>query len=348
MRLNIKDIIKKFFQILSSKAFLFWMIGGWIIYYVISAIWMREAFAHFVNDIKNNILIQIPFVLFLLSGYLNLIRSSLDVFKKNKIQFFAWLLLPLGMLVFLTGFFISINTRQFSTQLVGEGDVVRLPWDTKRYRVLKIKPGLKNRFLDIDPVGFFEYEPKLILSDGSLSYFEIGAFPPTKIDNTYYHILNFGLAPGIRLFEGKSLREEGYMALKILVPGSSDYFDITPYPYRFSISMEPEKTIQKGDAMISVFNLEDPIYRVRVFKGEELIAEGVSREGIHFDDFTLNFFKPTFWVLLEAVKDPALPVTHAGIVLITIGIPLSIIRFLFKLFSKDSRSQEFEDSSNKV
>ena len=68
--------MKGLYGILSSKAFLLWMIGGWILYYVISAIWLREAFGAFVAGIRENLFMQIPFVLFLLSGYLNLIRDK--------------------------------------------------------------------------------------------------------------------------------------------------------------------------------------------------------------------------------------------------------------------------------
>ena len=65
-------IVKLIFNIISSKVLLFWMIGGWVIYYVLTSIWMDEAFGSFAMGIGNNPLIQVPFVLFLIAGYLNL------------------------------------------------------------------------------------------------------------------------------------------------------------------------------------------------------------------------------------------------------------------------------------
>jgi hypothetical protein len=90
------QIIRKTFEILSSKVFLIWIIGGWIIFYIISAVWMKEAFGYFVLGIDKNPFIQIPFILFLVSGYLNLIRASRDILRKNKKQFFIWVVLPAG------------------------------------------------------------------------------------------------------------------------------------------------------------------------------------------------------------------------------------------------------------
>lgn len=325
------------FRVLSSKTFLLWLIGGWIIYYVSSAIWMRESFAHFVIGIQTRRLIQIPCIFFLVSGYLNLIRASADVYRKGRIQFFVWLVLPFGALIFMTGFFMSIKTRQFDWITVAEGHSIKPQWSADDYIVKKIESGLKDTFLDIDVLsgkGIFNYEPKLVIADKSSSTFEVGAFPPKKIGNTYFHILNFGLAPGIRLLEKEETKEEGYMPLKILLPGSSDYADIKPYPYRLLVSIEPERVIQKGNLKASEFNLKNPLYKIRVFKGEKVIAEGDSRKDISFDNLALSYIGSTFWVQLEVVKDPALPLILAGIFLTVLGIPLYLLRFFLKLSGK--------------
>jgi hypothetical protein len=316
------------YAILSSKVFLIWLSGGWILYYVLSAIWIEQAFGGFVNGLRENIFIQIPFILFLVSGYLNLLRSSKSVFKKGRIQFLIWLLLPFGVLLFFTGFFLSISTRQAGQRIFGMGDVIKPPWVSKGYRIVSIQPGLRPDILDIEQkAGIFAHEPKLTVLDQADRSYTVGAFPPERIQNTYYHILNFGIAPGIRFMEGDRTRQEGYMPLRILLFGSSDFFEIQPYPYRFLVSMEPEKSFQKGENIASQYNLKKPVYRVKVFKGDELIQEGDSRQGIRFDTFTLHFFEPTYWVVIESVKDPAVPILRFGILLIITGIPASLIRF---------------------
>jgi hypothetical protein len=170
-------------------------------------------------------------------------------------------------------------------------------------------PGLRPNILDTElDIGIFAHEPKLTLMDRSSQKFTVGAFPPKKLGNTYYHILNFGIAPGIRFLRGDEVLTAGYMPLRILTFGSSDFFEIPPYPYRFLVSLEPDKTLLKGDAISSQYNLERPVYRVRVFRGDTVIKDGNSREGIIFDGYSLYFFQPSYWILLEAVKDPALQI----------------------------------------
>lgn len=326
-------ILRITFAILSSKAFLLWLMGCWIVFYVTIAIWTNETFGQFVVILRENLLIQFPFVLFLAGGYLNIIRASREKIREGKVSFFARLILPLGIMVFLTGFFISITTRQFDWLIVGQEHIVKPRWSAESYKIAGIDSGLKESLLDIDinsGKGFFAYEPRVTVLDRASRSFEVGAFPPKKINGTYFHILKFGLAPGVRLFEGGNVKDEGYMPLRILAPGSSDYFEIQPYPYRFLVSMEPEKIIQKGNLKASQFNLKQPLFRVRIFKGEKVITEKDSRGEIRFDNLTLSFFEPTVWVQLEIVRDHGVPFILSGIVLILIGIPLSFAGLVLK------------------
>ncbi len=46
-------ILRKTFGLLSSKTFLIWVAGGWIVYYVMSAIWMKEAFSAFASGVAS-------------------------------------------------------------------------------------------------------------------------------------------------------------------------------------------------------------------------------------------------------------------------------------------------------
>lgn len=319
----------KIINILSSNSFLMWTGWGWILYYVISSIWMKEAFANFVDSLKTNPLTQIPFVIFLVSGYLNIIRASRIRIQKGISQFILWIFLPAGILLFFTGFFLSASTRQVEQIIAGEGDVIRPRWDRDSYNIINVNPGLKERFLDIETgAGLFAHEPEISIQDESQKIYKIKAFPPVKIKGSYYHILNFGLAPGIRLSENSSLKDEGYMPLRIL--GGSDFFEIPGHPYRFLISMKPERVIQKGRLIASEYNLKNPVYTVRVFKGESLIIEGDSDKGIRFDNLMLQFFEPVFWVQLEMVKDYGVTFIISGIVFILAGIPPALIRLLLR------------------
>ncbi|MEN8264374.1 MAG: hypothetical protein ABFR82_13025 [Nitrospirota bacterium] len=328
--------IQVIFSILSSKAFLLWMTGGWITYYVMTSIWMDEAFGSFAVGIGKNPFIQIPFITFLITGYLNLLRASICILRKGKIQFIAWSVLPLGTLLFFTGFFLSLLLRESGQRIIGEGDIIKPPWVRETLNVKDIQPGLKDRLRNTDAdTSIFSQEPELTLTDKNSESYRVGVFPPVIIDATYYHILDFGIAPDIKLLRGGRLMFEGYQPLRILTPGQNDFFEIPSFPYRFLISMAPEKSFQKGKLSVSDYNFQKPVYRARVYKGEKIIAEGNSGQGISFDNFTLYFEDHTFWAMLEAAKDPGLPVLRLSLLLIIIGIPLSFARVFYNTEIKD-------------
>ncbi len=330
-----RDVFIVPFKVLASKAFLLWIIIAWISYYSISSIWMEEAFGNFISLLRDNMIIQIPFLLFLASAIMNLIRASIKSFQQSRAGYLFWLILPLGVIIFFSGFFLSVTQREQGQRVLGEGDAKDPPWTKEKYSIIDIDPGLRDSFLDIDSsIGIFSHEPKITVLDRFSQRSEIGAFPPKKLNDTYYHILNLGIAPGVRLMQGENVKSQGYMILRILTPGSSDFFEIPPYPYKFKVSLEPEKEIQKGHIKASEFNLKQPLYNVRVYKGEKVIAEGDSRKGINLDDMTLYFFQPIYWALVEAVKDPAISVMHAGVVLITFGVPIFFVRMFLRLIKR--------------
>jgi hypothetical protein len=330
----IYKIIKFPIRVLSSKACLLWLTGGWILYYVSSAIWMEEAFGFFVYGVKSNPFIQIPFLLFLVSGYLNLFRVFKDKFRGKKLGFISWLMISIGVLLYFTGFFLSINVRQYDNRLVGVGHSLKLPWSTDTYNFSSVDPGLKDSFKKSDADGILAYEPKITMTNSSANSYRIGAYPPVSIDGTYFHILNYGLAPGVRFYDKGTLVNEGYMPLRILPPGRSDYFEMRPYPFRFLIFLAPDYTEHGGHHPEPVFNLKKPVYNTRVFSGERMIAEGDSMEGLSFNGYNLSYFEPTYWIQLESAKDPGMPVMRFGIFILVFGVPMYILRVIWSLIKK--------------
>jgi hypothetical protein len=326
MNNTVYKILKLPFTLLSSKACLLWLTGGWVLYYVTTAIWLDEAFAFFVYGVKNNTFIQIPFAAFLISGYLNLLRVFREKLSRSKLAFIAWLMISGGAMLYFTGFFLSINTRDYDNRIVGVGDFLDMPWSKERYYISAIKPGLRDSFRMTDTGGILQYEPKITIKDSSSRSYEVGAYPPLKINGTYIHILNYGLAPGVRFYRGGVLSAEGYMPLRILPPGRSDFFEIRPYPFRFLVFLASEHMDYSEHYPEPVYNLKDPLYNTRVFSGEKMVAEGDSREGLSFNDYKLSYFKPSYWIQIESARDPGIPFMRFGIFLLVFGIPVYILR----------------------
>jgi hypothetical protein len=319
--------LKRIFTFLSSPAALFWLGGAWVFYYVTFAVWSREAFASFVAGLGDNPLIQAPFVVFLLSAFLNMLRSGAGRYRKGKALFALWSVLPAGVFVFLLGFFVSAALRQHAWLIVGEGDALRPGWQEAAYGVEKIRSPLKDEMLDIAGEAgagvVFQYEPVIVVNSGR-GPVEVGAFPPRKIGGTYYGILDFGLAPGVRLLKDGRVLEEGYMLQKLLPPGVPDTFEISPFPYRFTLSIAPARVVEKGRARAKVYNVKTPTYNVSVHKGEEAVFEGGSEGGVSFDGLSLSLFEPVYWVKVQAVKDPGIPLLVGGLALAAAGLPLTL------------------------
>lgn len=324
--------MKSVVKLISSKAFLIWLIGGWILYYVTYAVWGKEAFAGFVYSIEKNPVFQGIYVLFLLSLVSNIVRSSIGRAEKGVVHLITWVVLPSGMFLFLCGFFLSASSRDVAQLLAGDGDNIKPKWLARPYAVKKIVPSLKEETLDIETdKGIFTREPKIILTrDGK--DFEVGAYPPKNIDGTYFHILNFGVAPGVRLMDKTgNVLKEGYMALRVLPPGTEDSFEMPPYPYKVSIRFAPERVIEKGGSSFNVYSLKSPSFHTTVYKGQDMLFEGNSKGGVKFNDLTLAFFEPTYWVILDISKDHGVRVIIAGILLITIGVPLRLFGMALSL-----------------
>lgn len=330
--------VGKVFQAFSSREFLIWLIGGWLVYYVTTAIWSQEAFAHFISDLGSRRALQVPYVVFLFGLLLNIIRGvGLSVRRRGYVSAFFKVFLPVGILVFLTGFFMSATMRQSSQLLTGEGDQIKPAWVKRGYFLKEIKPALKDETLDTEgELGrVFTHEPQVVLERQGRE-FNVGVFPPVNIEGTYYHILNFGIAPGVVLRKedtvdkkGRPVKgelvDEGYMALRILPPGAQDKFRFQDQPYDFSLSIAPGKVVKKGPASVNVYSLKDPLYNVRVYRAGREIFSGNSRDGITFDGLTLTFFKPTYWLILDIARDPGYPVLLAGMLLLALGLPLRLL-----------------------
>lgn len=325
--------MKKFFgniqRILSSRVLLLWVIGGWISGYILAAIWTDEAFAMLVRELPERRLLQGGYLLSLAVGFLNLIRSFRERFKEGWGTALSRAILPAGILLFGAGFLISLHFRQFETMLVGLGNEIRPSWESELLTVAAVEPGLKDGWIELNGENWlFEHEPRLTLAGSDSVGLTVPTFPPAHIGSTDYHILNFGLAPEARITYRGDTRIEGLVALKLLAFGAADDFRRPPYPFRFLISLHPNQIIRKGDLVLGHFVPEKPYYRIRIYDGDEMVAEGDSNGPTDFGDFSFTFGRTSFWVQLEMVQDPAVGVLRLGLWLFLIGIPVELGRVL--------------------
>jgi hypothetical protein len=315
-------------KFLESKTLTIWLAGFFILYYLSVAVWSKEAFASFISLLRDNLLFQSAHVLLVANVSL---RSGRAVIAQRRDLLRLALRLPLsvGVVLFLASFFLSLNIREDRRILVGEGDVVELPWESGPFRVAGVDPALDRRALRTNEAKIFDYEPGVTLIDGSGGQHHVGAFPPKRVRSSYLHVLNFGIGPGVRLRRGSEVLAEGFMALRLTPFGRVDSFELPPTPYTFYLSILPNRTITKGRETGRDYDLTKPLYRVEVTKGDVKISAAETDDAISFDGgMNLSFFTPSDWVLLEAAYDPVLPVFAFSLVMLVAGAVLYPVSFL--------------------
>jgi hypothetical protein len=299
-------------SVVSSRVFILWLLAAWVVYYVTSAVVAPEAFARFAHGLGESILLQIGYTLFLVSAFLNLLRAFRVRFAVHKFLGTVWMVLPVGIFLVLLGFFVSLATREHAWNKVGLGDMVIPPWEKSSYRVFKIDVPIGEKMLyEEEESGIFQYEPAVWVGKTPGETVRIGAFPPSRIGDTYYNVLDFGLAPGVRLAKGREVIQAGHVILKILPPGAEDVFALGSY--RLSLRILPERIMEKGKTKVRVYDFVSPAYHVSVYRGDELVFEGDSRKGVFFEGHELSFMKPEHWVWLQAARDPGMNIFRSGL-----------------------------------
>ncbi len=324
-----KTVLKNIYNLLGSKALTFWMIGLFIFYYLTVAVWSKEAFGRFIQYISSNNLARALYIIFFVNVTLRIIKSLYGL-KNRPGRLLLRLPLFLGIVLFLFSSFMSVNTRQSKWELLGEGDLLVLPWESLKFRVVRIESALKRDLLRMDDSLLFDYEPFITLIDTGGRQYRIGAFPPKKAGTTYMHILNFGLAPGVELRrDGKTLLK-GEVALRLVPFGSVDSFELKGFNYTVYLHILPNRIIRRGQEVARNYDITAPLYQVEVLKGETTVFRGTSKQPILFDGYELVLYPPTFWVLLEVAHDPFYMAFIVALGLLIVGVVPFLISFLHK------------------
>jgi len=314
------------YRILSSTRLTIGIPAMFVFYYITVAIWSGEAFGKYIILISSDNRARAIYCIFLINISL-VILNRLWSLRRSIFRLLLRSPLYIGFILFLLSSFLSINLRDTRWMLLGEGDVIRLPWDRVSYRVMRIESALESDVTRRSDSPVFDYEPYVWLLDSIGQTHRIGAFPARRINNTYMHILNFGIAPVIELREGKRVIASGPVALRLIPFGGTDSFEIREY--KFNLKVMPNSIIKDDRGEITRrYDLQRPEYHIQVIKGDRLILEGISDDEIRFDSNVMRFYRPIFWIQLELVHDPVYPFFIISLLMTIIGM----IIFPFSLF----------------
>lgn len=322
------NMLRRIYSFLSSSAVLFGLSALWVFYYVTKAVWSKEAFATYILELEKNILFQGLYALFLISLLLNIIRKGGRLFTEGRpLAAVLKMILPVGLLLFFAGYLISSAAREQIDDFFIEGMTIQPKWTSGEYYVKKIISNIKDEVAGLsedDESYLFTYSPEVIIEHGSKDY-RVTAFPPTPAKGTFFYILSFGIAPGMKLTQNGKVIEEGVNPLRLLPPGVVDEFKRADLPYKFSLRLAEERVIEKGALRTKIYNLKDPSYYLEIYKGAQKIFDGRVLGSVSFEGYTLEFTAHDYWVRMGVVKDNGNFLIVIGLVLMTAGIPLSIV-----------------------
>ncbi|KKK76068.1 hypothetical protein LCGC14_2867430, partial [marine sediment metagenome] len=217
------------------------------------------------------------------------------------------------------------QVRHFMLQ---EGQEFSTSWDNtdnRPYRVEAIDADIVANYFEAEErIGLLRSEPHATFSYGD-SRHSTGAFPPTSFNGAWFHLLDFGIAPGFELFErGRSVLK-GNVNMKLLPPGQEDSLDIEGLPYRIFIRLAPERIVEEMGQKQKVYDLVSPKYFIRVEHAGETVFDGDSTGWIVFGEFALKVHPHVKWVWLEVKQGIGIPLVWAGFILMGLGLPLTFV-----------------------
>jgi hypothetical protein len=317
------SMLRSLWSFVASKALTVWLVGLFLLYYLTMAVWSEEAFGTYISHLSSNNLFRAFYLLFLLNITVRTIRSF-HALRQRRVAIMLRLPLIAGVVLLLAAVFGSVNMRSLLwSQPVGEGDPLIIPWEKTSYRIRSVVPAVKKRSLRTEASAIFDYEPGATIVDDSGREHSIGAFPPSKMGTTYLHVLQFGIGPGFEVRRGKELITRGFVALRLTPFGVVDQFELEGLPYRFYVSIMPNRVVKRGRESANEYDLERTRYRVEAVRGDAVVARAETEGEFPVEGgITLRFLPPADWIIVQAVHDPFLPWIALGLALILCGLPL--------------------------
>ena len=322
---------RKSLSLLGSRALTVWLFSLFILYYLSIAVWSKEAFGTFTANLAQKSLFKAAYSLFFVNVALRSIQA-LKTYWPDRKRFYLRLPLLAGVVLFLAAFFMSLNVRQTTWLIVGEGDRVSLPWESSSFLIEKVESALEKRALVQQDSKVFQFEPVITVGTAEGKSYRIGAFPAVGVGSSYLHILNFGIGPNVEIRKNGRVFSRAEYALRIVPFGDTDFFEVPGLPYKFYLTIVPNRVIKKGRETARDYDMSKPRYQIAVLKGDKTIAKGEADDQFAFDgSMTMIFHAPADWVFLEAVYDPFRLPFLIALLLVSLGLVFFIISMIIPM-----------------
>lgn len=152
---------------------------------------------------------------------------------------------------------------------------------------------------------------------------------PLTIDNARVSITGMGITPEYLLKDrdGKEI-DRGYVNLNIFSPGSEDWFVIPETSFQVTLSYYPDFEQEGNRITTRSMNPVNPAFRVKIFKGERRLYNGIMKLGeeVRLGKVSLSFPSFEYSGVFKVTYDGGFAFIWIGLILMIAGL---ILRFIF-------------------
>lgn len=263
--------------------------------------------------------------LLLLSATSRVVQAARQRWRDGWVAAALWAVAPLGALLAGGAWLGSAATFERHAAHLMTDDTVSVPWEDGVYQLEQMDLGLREEVLLPAPgeASLLVREPTVTLSSAA-GRAAVGVFPPAALGETFWHISDVGLAPGVRIRNAHGPHVEGHFMVEVLPPGRVGTFRIPNAPYLFELVLAAGAPPDSDRSRPLACNLRQPTYDVTVRWGDAWKVQGSSAGATRFDGLTMTFVQSEHWVRLEAGRNPFRLPLAAGLLMVLSGLPLGL------------------------
>lgn len=258
----------------------------------------------------------------------------------------TWSFLPgtifrLGLMVTLIGLLMTAHGRRTYDTALREGE--RKDLFGSSIRLAGVIAQLPTDHLQVGEDGTFLLSGVSARIDARGRTVEVTPGFPTRINGLWYRVSHLGYSQEMTV-NLRGVRHSVTADLDLLPPGRSSIVPLTPGTASLIVSLDPERTIEKGLLKGRQYNLAAPAYRVAVQEGRsrkddsgrrmkpgDRAAVGPAEVALGDQGLVVRF---------QIVSDAGLPFLYAGVVMALAGLASLLSRFFwyereFAMLAKD-------------
>lgn len=245
----------------------------------------------------------------------------------GSLSFLPGTLFRAGLITVLIALMVTAHTRKAFDTTIRQGERKNIAGSG--VFLAELKADLPADYMQIGEEGTF----LLNRVSGRVAYSGKSAVItpgfPARINDLWFRIAHLGYFQTFKATVHGMTREQT-IDLDVLPPGRQDTA-LLPSGLVLTISLDPDRTIEKGLLKGRQYNLSDPVYRVGIQQGKKQSEEKRLGPGERtvLGPVRLALGQRGLYVRLQVIADPALPWLYGGVIIMLAGLFAMVSRFFW-------------------